>query len=240
MTAIRALFFKVLLFSFFSGGCFAANYLEPSGDITYSSNVMSRGISQSGDKASFQGNLNWQQNEGVHFGIYASQVDFKFNPSTKETFEFNYKIGYKERLENFDIDYGLVHHHFPGVAANVDFDFQEVYIDFLKETDDYKIGNSFFISDNNFNQSGKSLYYNLYANYNLDDRWILNLSYGYQEVEKDLPYGSSDYSDWLVGLDYKLKKNILLKVYYTGNDIEDSFCNEVCGETVTSSISYIY
>ncbi len=238
MKISRFLIFKVLIFCTFSFQLCASEEFKVLGEITYASNYISRGISQSGDLPVAQVKVGLAQDHGWHSSILASEVDFKSSPEGKEDFELTFDLGYKSKKKYFDVDFGINHYHFPGVLSNVDFDFQEFYIDLSKQSKNYKIGNNIFVSDNNFNNSGKSAYYNLYLNYHLSSDWIMNLSYGYQEIEKDLPYGSSDYSDWLVGFDYKAHKNILFKIFYTGNDIEDDFCNETCGEAVTAAISY--
>lgn len=240
MKIIRFLILKVLIFLSFTSSLTAGEDFKVFGELTYASNYVSRGISQSGDLPALQGKIGLAQDYGWHSSVLASEIDYKSSPAAQETIELTFDLGYKKKLVDFDIDFGVNHYHFPDVLSNVDFDFQEVYFDLSKQNKGYKIGNNIFISDNNFNQSGKSAYYNLYLNCYLSKKWVFNLSYGYQEIEKDLPYGSSDYSDWLIGFDYKAHKNILFKLFYTGNDIEDDFCNETCGEAVTASTSYVF
>lgn len=239
MKILRLLILKALISCFFLSKLYANEDFKASGELTYASNYISRGISQSGDLPAAQVKIGLAQDYGWHSSVLASEIDYKSSPAAQENLEVVFDFGYKKKLKDFDVDFGINHVHFPGVISSADFDFQEFYVDLSKQNKNYKIGNNIFVSDNNFNQSGKSAYYNLYFNYYLNNQWTANIAYGYQEIEKDLPYGSSDYSDWLIGLDYKLQKNILLKLFYTGNDIEDSFCNETCGETISASISFI-
>lgn len=240
MKILQLFTLKVLLFCVLSSNLRASEDFKAFGELTYASNYISRGISQSGDLPAAQLKIGLAQDYGWHSSVLVSEIDYKSSPEGNETSEVVFDLGYKSKQKYFDVDFGVNHYHFPGVLSNVDFDFQELYIDLSKQNKNYKLGNNIFISDNNFNQSGKSAYYNLYLNYYLSKKWVFNLSYGYQEIEKDLPYGSSDYSDWLIGFDYKAHKNILFKLFYTGNDIEDDFCNETCGEAVTASASYVF
>ncbi len=224
-----------LIFLLFPFSLFAKpdSDLEFSGDAGFFSNGVSRGVSQTGDDPAFISNLRLSKDEGVHYQISVAQFDNQSSPDTKEDFEIGYDVGYKSQFENFAIDVGLTYYDFPGAVHYVNYNFFEGYVDVSSKYKDLEFGSVIFATDNNFNDSGKTIYYNVYAKYPLFKKLFLRSSIGYQEVKKPIPYGSGDAFDWLIGLDYEPLESILLQIFYTGNNIDDGFCGEFCDETLT-------
>lgn len=237
MSKSRLLLLVFFIFSFpISSFSRDTSEFEFSGDVGFFSNNISRGISQTGDKPALISNLKLAGQDGLYFKVMAAEFDNRANPDTKENFEISYDIGYKTKFEDFAIDVGLIYFHYPGAVNYVNYDFFEGYLDISSKYQNLEFGNVIFVSDNNFNDSGKSLYYNIYAKYPLLEKLSLKLSVGYQEIEKPLPYGSPDTTDWLMGIDYEVLDSILLQVFYTGNTIRADFCNEVCGEKIVGGL----
>ncbi len=233
-TMFRMWFFLIFLLFPLNSFANSSSDFEFSGDVGYFSNYMSRGISQTGNDPAFMSNFKLEKQEGIHFKISAAQFDNVADPDTKEDVEVGYDVGHKSQLEHFTIDIGLTYYDFPGAVHYVNYNFFEGYLDVSSSYEKLEFGNVVFVSDNNFYDSGKSLYYNIYAKYPVLRKLFLRSSVGYQEIEKPVPFGSGDAFDWLIGFDYEPLESILLQIFYTGNNIDDDFCGAFCDETLTA------
>lgn len=96
-----------------------------SGNIALTNNYIFRGVTQTAHDAAIQGGLDWDTGMGLHFGTWASSLDFQ--DGGQATTELDLYAGYGGKIDNFSYDVGFTYYWYPGAAKVTNYNFWEVY-----------------------------------------------------------------------------------------------------------------
>ncbi len=93
-----------------------------SANLTFTTDYVFRGISQTDEKFAVQGGFDWaSEGTGIYAGTWASNVDFGSDTSV----ELDAYIGWAKTWGDFGLDLGYLHYDYPGESSlNTD----EIYI----------------------------------------------------------------------------------------------------------------
>lgn len=93
--------------------------------VTFTSNYVFRGITQSDSGGAVQGGIDWSDdNSGLYAGVWASSIDF----SDSTDFELDLFVGYSDTLvEDVTYDIALIHYAYPGAPSGTEYNFTEAY-----------------------------------------------------------------------------------------------------------------
>ena len=159
-----------------------------SGNIAATSTYVWRGLPQTVD-AALQGGLDYSTSEGIHAGIWTSNV--------AEGSELDVTIGFAGAAKGFSYDVGLIVYTFPQYEARLvgDYDFNELYASISKDMLNARFSTS----------SEAGSYIEINANFEEIAKGMdLGLHFGSYDVDKDfagLSYtGGKDYNDYNVSL----------------------------------------
>lgn len=211
------------------------------------SDYIFRGISQTQGKGAIQGGLDVAHESGAYAGIWGSNVDFTAADGNDATVEFDYYLGYGNKItENVAYDLGYVKYSYPGAnAAN--------YGEFYGSVTAYgfKLGAAYssdFPGASGASGKDSTLYTYLGYSYTLPYEIGLTMQYGKYDF-KDATFVNGAglkkedaYHDWSLGL----TKNLIgldFSLTYTDTDLTDSECanfvgkNDYCGANLVASIS---
>ncbi len=93
-----------------------------SGNIGVTSNYIWRGVSQTGDGPAVSGGLDYEAENGLYVGTWASNVDFGGTTDTAKGTELDVYAGYSKELANgFGVDGSVTHYAYPGDTLSGDF-----------------------------------------------------------------------------------------------------------------------
>jgi uncharacterized protein (TIGR02001 family) len=96
-----------------------------SGNIALTNNYMFRGVTQTTNNAAVQGGFDWDTGMGLHFGTWASSLNF--SDGNNATTEVDLYGGYGGKIDNFSYDVGFMYYWYPGATSAAQYDFWEVY-----------------------------------------------------------------------------------------------------------------
>ncbi len=207
----------IILFS-----CSANAYADFSGSLTYASDYIWRGVSQTQNKPAIQGNLTYDIfDSGFYLNLFGSNVDFGEDSSA--LYEFDYAAGYSHDFnQDWNIDLGITDYTYPNASEN---NYAEGYFNL-----GYKfLTANFTYSDNTFNTGTDGYYYGLTAKHELFEnnkyqylqKLYLTGHAGYFQKNEDVDGGC--YSDYLISLSKEIAK-LNLELGWTdthGRDVND-------------------
>lgn len=137
-----------------------------SGNLTFVTNYVFRGISQTKNLPAIQGGLTYALPFNFYFNLWGSNVKFLASDKTQATAEFDTMLGYHDSYtDNFTYDLNFGRYNYPGARyAN--------YNEFNSVFNLYFIQAGFSYSGNVYNTHSSGTYYNLGINYDIPSSWI--------------------------------------------------------------------
>lgn len=179
-----------------------------SANLTFTTDYVFRGISQTNEKFAVQGGFDWESaSTGLYVGTWASNVSFD-----EASVELDVYGGWKKSFGDFGVDVGVLHYDYPGESV---FNTDELYV-----TGSWKwISASYYstISSELFGvrDARGSGYFVIGAEYGLPMGLTVGGTYGMTMLSGDDPTapGKNDFNDYD---DYK----IYAGYSYTGLDFE--------------------
>lgn len=181
---------------------------EFSGSVTLGSEYILRGISQTDEEPTVQGNIDFVAG-GFYIGVWGSNVEF--GPGTNTQLELDGYLGYVwEWPSGFSLDLGIVHYDYPG--STIDFDYEEYYV---------ALGYSgfeltYFYADKYFGTDGEGQYIDAAWKGGIGGGFNLGLHVG-QSIYDEALVGLLDYVDYRVSLDRDFGA-LNVEVGYTDTD----------------------
>lgn len=182
-----------------------------SANVTFTTDYVFRGISQTDEKFAVQGGFDWSSEPtGIYAGAWASNVDFGSDTSV----ELDAYIGWAKSWGDWGVDVGYLHYDYPGESAlNTDEIYGKASWKWITAAYNYTISDEAFgITD-----AKGSGYFNIAAEYAFPMGLAIGGSYGttmYDGTSGGVPNDTSDYDDYKVyatysdgtytGLDYTL------------------------------------
>jgi len=189
---------SVLLAGLFSCATATTKRLPFTGNVAYSSNYLSRGITQSNDNFSLQGGFDYAHESGFYLGTWAAGVEFRGTntgdlPAAYQ--ELDGYGGYKGVLgTGLGYDLGFIHYAYPGANSSLNYDFNEVYISLGYRFGTVDVGLGVKYSNDYWGGTGNATYTHAKADYKLDTNWSVSLSAGHQTIEDNVGWGHEDHT----------------------------------------------
>ena len=185
-----------------------------SANVTFTSDYVYRGISQSNENFAVQGGFDYAHDSGFYIGTWASSIDWL----DKGGAEVDVYVGFGNSIGDTDFSYdvGILQYFYPGgEIGGEDADTTEAYIGvgwkFLSFTYSYAFTDLFGTPD-----SDGSEYYDLSADFDIGAGFGLGAHVGRQKIE-----GGGSYNDWKLGVT-KDFVGLTFGLDYIDTDIDDT------------------
>lgn len=184
-----------------------------SGSMTFVSNYVFRGLTQSKNLPAVQGSLYYTFPIGVYLNLWGSNV--RFNDDSGATVELDTIAGYRNGIgDNFTYDLSVARYNYPG-ASQID------YNEFIALANFYFLQASFAYSNDYSGTNTTSKYYNGGINYTIPAQYL----YGIQDVSITALVGhavfsqsvSPNYTDYSASIAKKIK-NYTATLQWTGTN----------------------
>ncbi len=167
------------------------NPFSLSGDLTFASDYLFRGYTQTGQDPAVHASLTVSHESGFYGGIWGSNATFDTSDANPDVhIELDYYAGFSFDVSDVNVDLGYVYYDYPSAS---DFDWDEWSAVTSWKILSWKIA----FSDNYFGlDDTDSLYNELAVEFALPAEFALSLAVGYQDVEDTL----DSYTVYDVGL----------------------------------------
>ncbi len=214
-------------------------------------NYLFRGISQTRQRPALQGTLDVQHDDtGLYIGAFVSNVSFL---GTNATAEIDALFGYRREILGISFDLGAVYYAYPGSDTHglAVLDYWEGVLKASKEIGDFKLMGTVALSPNAFGRSGTGIYVEGGVDIKLPFDFVGNLRIGHWDLQKNLRFGTPDYTWGSVGVTRELYEGITLNVTWSSTDISKRQCapnagpqgnlrpggQHICGSTFLATLS---
>ncbi|MBI3441143.1 MAG: hypothetical protein HY052_04980 [Proteobacteria bacterium] len=206
-----------------------------SGTISAVSQYRLRGITQSNGNPAVQGGIDWSHNSGAYAGIWGSNIDF--DAACLETDVYG---GYKAKLSDIDLDVGVIGYVYPGASSSLHYNRWEGKIIAGHVFALANVSGGISHSFNGFANSGPATYVStsLIAPSKHAPITVTG-SFGHQWFGNSGTFGFPDYSDWSLGVGYRLH-GFDLALKYINTTLNKNDYPNGCGATAVFSISKVF
>ena len=183
------------------------HYMSVTSNISYKTDYVFRGISQTKEIMAVQGGFDLSTNNGAYLGTWASNVNF--GDSSESNIEVDLYGGFGGELSNeLKYDVGLIGYYYPGTESAYNYNFGEIYGSLSRTLYGEATGTlSYNYSPEYFSDTGDASYYHMSITAPTS---VTNLSvsggWGYQTINDDTTFGTGDYQDYTVAAAYEMKK----------------------------------
>lgn len=205
-----------------------------SAELTFASDYVFRGISQTMGDPAVQAGLDFVHPSGFFAGIWASNVDFMpaDEPDDDADLETDYFIGYwHEFNEHWSAEASLVRYAYPGTAPGVQYDYNEI----LLGVKFHWLSAMIAYSNDAFAQKKDGVAYELSGEYPFKNGINLAASYGYYDLSD--VYENS-YFFYEVGLSRALGPVTLGVTYHnTDKNAQKLFGDQIAGSRTVMTLS---
>ncbi|MDT8438158.1 MAG: TorF family putative porin [Wenzhouxiangellaceae bacterium] len=191
---------------------------QVSSNIGVVSNYLFRGVSQTDDGAAIQGGLDWENESGLYFGTWLSNVDF----GGKEDAEVDLYAGFGNEFGDSGISYdiGTIYYLYPGGG---DLDYAEAYFGLGFGAVSASVAYTYWgeVSGASAFDTG-DLYYNISADLPISlEKFSLSVFAGYYDFDEDGNPDAGDelsYGHWGISLGRDLGDFGTLSLTYEQTD----------------------
>ena len=175
-----------------------------------------RGVSQSDEDTAYQVSIDFEHDDGIYAGVWASTVDFQ--DCCNENLEVDWFAGYAFDVNDVSLDVGYNYYSYPG---GDDLNYGEYYIGAA-----YNIVEVYYwYSDNFFNLDKSAFYLEGNVGLELPEGFGLELHLGYADgdgLEADAESGLRDYMDWGIAVTRSFG-NFDAELRYVDTDLDSAF-----------------
>ena len=215
---------------------------EFSSTLTFTSNYVFRGISQTNNTAAIQGSFDYSLGlsdaASVYAGIFGSNVDF--NDGDQATLEVDLYAGAAYQIsDRLSSDLTAYYYLYPGADSDLNYDYLEFVANAGYDLEKANLGATLSHAPDNFASSGTAIYTEGRVDVPLPQNISLNAALGYQSIEDNTAFGAPDYVNWSVGAGYSIV-GFDLALKYTDTDLSSSECfggTDLCEGRVVFSAS---
>lgn len=166
---------------------------ELTGHVTFTTDYVFRGTSQTDEHAAIQGGLDFAHETGLHAGVWGSSIDF--DTVGAGSMELDIYGGYAGEIGDFNYDVGGIYYLYPGSDDNLNYDFWEVYATAGYAFDFMSLHAGVYYSPEFFGDTGDAYYYTFGAEAPvMEDLFTLSTHIGRQTIDD-----AQNYTDWSVG-----------------------------------------
>ncbi len=206
-----------------------------SGNFAVVSDYKFRGISQTMQSPASQGTIEFLHNSGVKLGFSGSNVDF--GSGADASLEGDIYTSYNTSFSNLSSETGVIYYSYPGTKSSNNYNYTELYENLGYDFGKVQLGLSFYYSPEFFAESGKAYYPRLSLTIPLNKSFSLDGWVGRQWIENNSKYGVPDYTDYEIGLTYKID-SFAIKTSYVDTNLNSKQClNDLCAKEVLISVS---
>lgn len=198
------------------------------GNITFTTDYLFRGVSQTQNGPAIQGGFDYSHASGFYLGTWGSNVDWVSQGyKDNNSMEIDLYGGYKGSAGDIGYDVGLITYYYPGdkISGIASPDTTEVYLagswKFLTLKYSHVVS-SHFIGwvGSGGEKTRNSNYLELNAAYDLGDGWGLIGHVGHQKVKN---LSGANYTDWKVGVSKDIGYGVVTLAYSDTNADIDNF-----------------
>ncbi|MBY0564700.1 MAG: TorF family putative porin [Hyphomonadaceae bacterium] len=201
-----------------AGATFAgagAAHAEVTANISLTTDYVFRGVSLSDSGPAIQGGFDWAS-EQFYAGVWGSSV--------VEGMELDLYAGWTPTTGPVTWDFGVIGYFYPSAS---DDDGELDYFE-LKGAGSYglteqlSVGGAVYWSPENYGESGDALYYEVNAEFAVNDALAISGAFGNQTIEDLTAFGGvgeDDYSTWNVGVSHAMH-GFQLDLRYHDTDID--------------------
>jgi uncharacterized protein (TIGR02001 family) len=195
------------------------NPIPISANVTFTTDYVFRGVSQTDENAAVQGGFDWEsESTGIYLGTWGSNVSWTGESSS--SVELDVYGGWKKSWGNWGADFGLLHYDYPAASgANTDEIYAKGSWKWITASYYYTISDDWFgVTD------GKgSGYLNLAAEYTLPMGLAIGGSYGWTMLDGEsggTPNDNGDYQDYKIYVGYSYT-GLDFQLGYTGTSFDN-------------------
>ncbi len=186
------------------------------GNTTFTSDYLYRGVSQTSNTAAVQGTLSLAHESGLYFTLWGSSIGFA------QGLELDPSIGFAGKAGEVAYDVGVLQYGYPGASA-ANYPFTEVYGSVSMAG--AKVGLAF--SNDFFGETGKSIY--LSASYGTEVAGIgLAGSVGFNKFSDAAMDAFDGYIDYKIAVS-KSVAGLGIEGAYIGSDLDETDCAAFSG-----------
>ncbi len=186
-----------------------------------------RGISQSDEGMALQGEFSAEHESGLYGSIWASSIDF--NNNNAGSIEVDATIGYGMDLgADFTLDLGAIQYMYPGSDDSLNYDYTEMFVALGRDFGKVSTSIGINYSPEYFGKSGEFFYYSAGASMDITERFSIAASIGYNDIDDNATFGTPDYTDWSLGVEYDLGEGFAAGLTYVDTDLEKADCADGC------------
>lgn len=189
-----------------------------SGNLSFTTDYVFRGVSQTDESAAIQGGFDYVHETGLHAGVWGSNVNLE--TPNDGSLELDLYAGFANEIGAFSYDVGGIYYAYPGAANDLDFDFWEAYVSAGYDFETFAVSASLNYSPEFFGDTGDAVYYAAGVDVPLPHDFGLSAHIGHQDIDD-----SEDYTDWSVGVS-KTWLEFDWGVTYTDTDLENADIDE--------------
>ena len=193
-----------------------------SGNVTYTTNYLWRGITQTRDQFALQGGFDYESNVGLYVGTWASGVEFVGSGTVDRPAhqELEFYGGYRGKLgAHVDYDIGVIRYDYPGSNSDLNYDFNELAVSMGYQIGDLETRFSVNRSNDFWGGSGNATFVQASLGYQIDSNWSVAADLGRQTVSDNEAFGAEDYNVYGFSAEYAIDDYFSAMVGYTKTNL---------------------
>lgn len=198
------------------------------GNIGIVSDYIFRGISQTKEKPTLQGGIDYAHPDGFYLGVWGSNIDFGDGDDEDHAHvEIDGYAGYTYTIDKWVLDGRFIYYTYPGEKSELDYNYYEINSNVTYDFDVTKLTGSIYYTPDNFAESGVGIYYSLGATVPLANGFGLNGKIGHQTVDDAERFGVPSYTDWSAGITYDWR-SVTFALQYVDTNLNKEKCLDDC------------
>jgi uncharacterized protein (TIGR02001 family) len=211
-----------------------ASELNLSGAVTFTTQYISRGLSQSDEKPALQGTIQMNHDSGFYAGLWGSNVNF--NDGDEASVEVDVYGGYNGKQGNWSYGIGGIYYAYPGADDDLDYDFVGIPATLGYDIGVARITAGLQYFPDYFASSGTAFYSSVGVNAPLPYDFSIAAAAGHQSIEDEGSFGVPEYTDWSFKLGYDYQ-NLNVTLGYFDTDLSKAECASGCDERISLSLT---
>lgn len=225
----------------------ASNPKNFSATVTFATDYVFRGVSQTDNKPAVQGSFDYKHPSGAYAGLWGSNVD---DSISKGNIELDFYGGYGfELFSNFNLDASIIYYYYPGDGHDPKKSYLEGHLGadytFKDLPLEPKLGVGYNYSPDFFGEDGDAHWVSGRVDLALPWEFTLYGLLGYQWVEGDKTTGDHqgdhggngyDYMTWRIGVTRPLL-GFTLELFYSDTDNAAFLGKDIADERLVFQVS---